>query len=167
MALINLAYNTLNDDEKRARYDATGRTGADNRDQAMWNLAYGYLTRAIFAVEDYKKMNMIGIACSFISDDIQKMHGVVRETEAKISIMEDMLKRLKPKEGSNPFLINAMRNDIEDTANHVKNVKRDIELHLKVIDFIESYDYEIDPSESEDGFTSFYTDINLNTIDNG
>lgn len=140
MAVINKAYDTLMDDEKRARHDSTGEDGmpkASIEDRARTQILYLF-NQAMQACSGHE--DIIEMISDSLKADERKYQARITEAEKHRSKLKKIAKRIKGGDMFKDLL--AMQEAACD--NTIAVAKEMIEVNDKALKMLDGYEMEMD-----------------------
>jgi DnaJ-class molecular chaperone len=153
---IQKAYDILNNEDKRKRYDATGETGSDNiRQAALARIAEAINTLVQQNITRLDTVDIIGTLTSGISKDIKHNEEQIRVISERLSFLNNNIKR-----ATGDIIKGVFEDNIKAYNSTIEQAKRNIELCNEALSILEDCDYSYDIHNaipSTGGYTSTTT----------
>lgn len=156
---LKLAHDTLTDDERRERYDRTGKaeeSGPDDRVSAGMQMAVGAVDSVLSAMDKAGtpvwKADVIGLACEQVEGQIQQVKNHIAKGVSSIEKVEKMAKRFKVKKGRQPFLRQAMDAKVASIRDDIRVSRMHVDRLEVALGLLKDHDYDMTPEKSDTPF---------------
>lgn len=132
------AYEILSDEERRAKYDATGTT---NNKQVDYNARlFQLFEAALIGVEDLTTTNILKICVRLLNGVIEEGNYEKKQSEKEIAKIEIFLERLSNKTG-NSIIHDMYNNKLIALRQHISIIEEEIEHQKVLLEKLEEFDY--------------------------
>jgi len=140
---VQLAYDVLYDDARRAHYDATGADGQpDRQGELMKRLAALFMH--FLETADADHADLITLMRQALLDGKNKTQQSIRQQEQKIVKLERTKKRLKKKGGGENLFVQMIDAQISMFKRGIELGKTEIEMVGDMIKIVADYEYSPD-----------------------
>lgn len=145
---IQQAYDVLKDEQKRAHYDRTGETDAQDpeakKDREARKFAADLIDMAIDNIEDVDTLDLVAECLAQIDNKLVEVRGQLRKHQAADKRAQKALKRIKLKEGAEDFLAGVLTRKRERLAKEMGSIETALDIVGRVRVIYEGYTYAVD-----------------------
>jgi curved DNA-binding protein CbpA len=151
--IISLAYNTLGDKAKRARYDSGEVEPPSIRLMAMQNLAQ-MLQRLIASGQDLDRLDVVKNLREQCKVGKNKANGIIATIKKDLVRLRRAEKRLKFKGKESP-LANAIKGVIDAAEQQLIGNEQMLELGKEMESILADHEWEVEASKTESSYSPF------------
>lgn len=148
-AVVKRAHDVLTDEERRARYDATGDASEREPDNVASQAATILGTTLDYVLGEIDKrggdpltFDVIGDMRTLLGAKLDDLAQAKTKQEQLRKKHEKLLGKFKLKKGSNNILENVIRQKITTCESNIQNIEREIEPGNMAYDMLKLYSYE-------------------------
>lgn len=169
-AIVQLAYEVLSDESRRAQYDATGETTAPKVNQALAEIAavlsgvfVGIVESIVKQGGDVARENVVEHMRAAIATNLKNLKTAAKGVEIMRAAMEAAMPRLSLNPGTEQedVVTAAGRTYLASLARQLTAIEDETRRLNKALEFLKAYRYRVDATKESLFFSAGFGNIKL------